>query len=129
MFSDSASTVYESFFYNEPGVVDEEYSLEVWITFKRPLDSLVHVRLTLPDDSALVRVVYDRSSVWNWEEEHYAVTGTLRIDSHQNGWISLKHDLVVVEKGEYGSTLRLRGERRINSGLLPGGWRGMRWVR
>ncbi len=127
-WSDSASTVVEEFFYNEPGKVDEERSHVVYIKLLRPPAELVGATIILPRDSGLVDVRYHLSSVWFWADpKPVRANGEIRVVATSSNSVTLEHDFNFRTKDREDGKFRLVGLRTIRKGRLDRFRRSYLW--
>ena len=110
-WSDSAYILMENFRYNERRVVDDEFCHLVRFDFKRQLVTLLGRTIDVSDTLDVI-VRYDFMSVWNWEPEHAAITGTLRFQQADTDRILVQQNVSI----------------RFPSDRKPLSIRGSRWI-
>ncbi len=127
-WSDSASIAVEEFAYNEPDEIDEEHSHVAFIKFLKPPSNLVGRRIKLPEDSALVAIRYQLSSVWFWRDPRPVLCmGELLVIAASAHGIELEHDLSFNAPNDADGRLRLFGRRTIRTGQPPWHLRRYKW--
>jgi hypothetical protein len=110
-WSDSIITLRQQVTFNDPGIIDEEFTQLLTIKLFQQINKTDRKVFDVVKDSSLISCSYDRLSVWNWSEKKTVRTGQVRVISAGKRAVVLKLDLTVHEPGK--GTYIYRGVRKF----------------
>jgi|GEM_PF-4998689 len=83
--------------YNEPTMIDEEFTQVLLINFLQEPKMLDKRLIDIESDTASIQCSFRRLSVWNWSGTRNSIAGKIRIVSITRRTIELEFDLIVTE--------------------------------
>ncbi|HWJ27451.1 MAG TPA: hypothetical protein VNS32_12980 [Flavisolibacter sp.] len=108
---DSFITVLQELAYNDPKIIDEEFSQYLTIRFLQKPYLENNKSFDVVKDSNLIKCSYDQISVWRWSEKKTLISGQVKVISTKRRTIELEFNLTVTEPGK--GIYLYRGIRRF----------------
>lgn len=87
------NVLYQQVCYDKPKVIDEAYCHTLKITFIDLEEAKRKRFIDIKADSAIVKLDYSISSVWNWSDEKNEITGNIEILKWGNKEVKLKEHI------------------------------------
>ena len=95
ILSDTTTKLYQRILYNRPGIIDEEFSYDLTLTFLDTAAARTKKILNLETDTLIIKSRYGVFSIWNWEVENNKVSGQIEIVAWDKNSITLKENIYV----------------------------------
>ena len=108
----------QSFCYNKPGVIDEEFCYELFINFIDTNKAKEKKTLNIQLDTNIVSCSFGRFSVWDWSGGQKTLTGNIEILSWKNSSITIKQNIKIKEL-KNNTTKNIKGIRSFKKLVTP----------